>query len=158
MKYKVIDNATNKDVTWTSSNSTVATVSEGTVSAISLGTTTITVTTKDGNKTASCTVNVIDPKDPNYPRSGDVYIAGSVGKVATIWKNGVAHSLTDGTNWASANSIYVSNGDVYVAGEESGNDVYAVGGDSFNVKLWKNGELQKLPKDKGEAYSVFVVK
>lgn len=52
-------NATNKNVTWESSNESVATVdSSGKVSALSAGTTTITVTTEDGNKTASCLVTV----------------------------------------------------------------------------------------------------
>ena len=52
-------NATNKSVTWSSSNSTVATVnSSGLVTAAGVGTATITVTTVDGGKTASCTVTI----------------------------------------------------------------------------------------------------
>ena len=51
-------NATNQNVTWTSSNTGVATVSNGIVSAISAGTSIITVKTSDGNKTATCTVTV----------------------------------------------------------------------------------------------------
>lgn len=49
--------ATNKDVTWKSSNSDVATVENGTVTAVGEGETIITVTTNNG-KTASCTVTV----------------------------------------------------------------------------------------------------
>lgn len=51
-------NATNKNVTWSSSNTGVATVSEGIVTGVSAGTVTITVTTVSGNKTATCTVVV----------------------------------------------------------------------------------------------------
>ncbi len=51
-------NATNKNVTWTSSNTNIATVSGGTVTAVAAGTATITVTTVDGNKTATCSVSV----------------------------------------------------------------------------------------------------
>ena len=53
------ENADDKTVTWTSSNETVATVDEnGLVTAVGKGTATITVTTKDGNKTATCEVKV----------------------------------------------------------------------------------------------------
>ncbi len=53
------NNASDKSVSFTSSNSSVASVaSSGLVTALSAGTTTIKVTTIDGNKTASCQVNV----------------------------------------------------------------------------------------------------
>jgi len=52
--------ATNKNVTWTSSNYAVATVTEnGLITALAEGETTITVTTKDGNKTSGCEVTVV---------------------------------------------------------------------------------------------------
>lgn len=50
--------ATNKEVTWTSSNASIATVNAGKVTAIAAGSATITVTTKEGNKTATCAVTV----------------------------------------------------------------------------------------------------
>lgn len=53
-------NATNQKVTWSSNNESVATVgTDGTVTAVSAGTATITVTTEDGQKTAACTVTVL---------------------------------------------------------------------------------------------------
>ena len=53
------DNATNKEVTWTSDNEAVATVSaEGIVKAIKAGTANITATTVDQGKSASCAVVV----------------------------------------------------------------------------------------------------
>ena len=52
------DNATNKNVTWTTSNSSVASVSDGKVTALKPGTATIVATTKDGGKTATCEVTV----------------------------------------------------------------------------------------------------
>lgn len=55
-------NATNKAVTWSTSDNTVATVDEnGTVTAVGAGEATITVTTEDGSKTATCTVTVTVP-------------------------------------------------------------------------------------------------
>ncbi|MDR3037266.1 MAG: RICIN domain-containing protein [Coriobacteriales bacterium] len=59
-------NATNKALTWTSSNLSVATVDPfGKVSAVKVGTATITVTTKDGAKKAVCTVTVKAQLIPN---------------------------------------------------------------------------------------------
>lgn len=52
------DNADNKKVHWTSSDASVATVSNGTVTAVKPGTATITATSDDGGKTASCVVTV----------------------------------------------------------------------------------------------------
>ena len=53
------NNATNRNVTWESSNTSVATVdANGLVTAVSAGTATITVTTVDGGKTDTCTVTV----------------------------------------------------------------------------------------------------
>ena len=54
------DNATNKNVTWSSSNTDVATVANGVVTAKAPGTATITATTEDGGKTATCMVTVAE--------------------------------------------------------------------------------------------------
>ena len=52
------ENATRKGITWTSSDTNVATVTNGVVKGISAGTATITATTKDGNFTDTCEVTV----------------------------------------------------------------------------------------------------
>ena len=54
--------ATNKNVTWSSSNPEVATVDNGVVTAVSAGEAIITVTTEDGGKTATCKVTVNAPQ------------------------------------------------------------------------------------------------
>ncbi len=55
------EEATNTEVTWESDKPTIATVdANGKVKGIALGEATITVTTKDGGKTATCKVTVVD--------------------------------------------------------------------------------------------------
>lgn len=54
------ENATNKNVTWTSSNPSVATISNSKVLAVADGgTTTITATSEDGGHTATCTITAV---------------------------------------------------------------------------------------------------
>ena len=55
-------NASDKRVTWSSSDASVATVSaEGLVTAVGAGTAEISVKTADGSYTANCTVSVVEP-------------------------------------------------------------------------------------------------
>ena len=62
--------ATNTKVTWKSSHPSVVEVNqEGTINALQIGKATITVTTEDGSKTATCEVTVEDitPEPPPLP-------------------------------------------------------------------------------------------
>ena len=93
-------NATDKTVRWSSSNSAIATVTNGTVKAISAGVVTITATV-DG-KEATCTITVKNPvtysyeiKDASGSTTGQVYIyikssEGNYvdGSLTIIYKNG----------------------------------------------------------------------
>ena len=104
-------NADNLNVSWSSSNENVATVSGGQVAAVADGTTDITVTTEDGSKTDVCTVTVT---------KRDVYVAG---RLATngetevdsgYWKNGTWNNY--GTALYYVYSIAVDSGTVYLCG------------------------------------------
>ena len=65
-------NADNKNVTWSSSNSEVATVdSNGRVTGIAAGEAIITVTSVDGGKTAKCNVTVVGNKQEDDPSKKD---------------------------------------------------------------------------------------
>ncbi len=69
-------NATNKDVTWSSSDSSIASVtSAGVVTGVALGTATITVTTDDGSYTASCEITVVEQATDDYTIM--IYMCGS---------------------------------------------------------------------------------
>lgn len=75
-------NAYVKNISWSSNNPGVATVdNNGKVTAVAVGTTNITVTTLDGNKTATCTVTVnptqatsITMSSANYPLVVGTYL------------------------------------------------------------------------------------
>lgn len=66
-------NASSKNVTWSSSDSNVASVSDGTVKGVAVGTATITATA--GSKTASCAVTVV--------KGG--FVAGALPPSNEIW-------------------------------------------------------------------------
>ena len=101
-------NATNKSVTWSSSNSGVATVnSSGLVTAVSTGTCTITVTTVDGGYTAQCSVTV-------EVKEYLTIIAGSASNIKRVGNSdSIQYSKNGGvwTTFTSTNTVSLSSGD-----------------------------------------------
>ena len=84
-------NATNKNVTWSSDNSAVATVdTNGEVTAVGAGKATITVATADGNKTAACELTVTAR---TYALSADPAALG-FGSVQTGYSQPAAVTVT----------------------------------------------------------------
>ena len=97
-------NATNKNVTWSSDNQNVATVENGKVTAVGAGKATITVTTEDGNKTATCavTVNPISVTGVTLDQSA---LPISVGGSAELKANVTPENATNKTvTWSSDNT------------------------------------------------------
>ena len=75
--------ATNQAVTWSTTDATIATVdAAGKVTGVAEGTATITVTTTDGNFTASCTVTV-NARTTNPDGSVDMQIGNNTYKTYT---------------------------------------------------------------------------
>ena len=91
------DNAANKMVTWSTSDASIATVTDGVVTAVGVGTATITVTTADGGFTATCAVTVrpdIPPANPNYKITVEATQGGTVTADPTAAKAGATVTLT----------------------------------------------------------------
>lgn len=89
-------NADNKSLTWSTSNSSVATVSNGKITAVANGTCTITATAADGSgKSASCSVTVKIPEptvDPT-PSATNVSLAGGKSKICSIFPEDVTANV-----------------------------------------------------------------
>ena len=120
-------NATDKSVTWSSSNTSVATVSSsGLVTAKSAGSATITVTTKDGSKTATCKVTV---KSKSVPVTGitlnKTTMSLAVGDSEYLYATVTPSNATDKTvSWKSSNtSIATVSSSGYVTAKSVGNAI-----------------------------------
>ena len=91
------DNAADQTLIWESNATGVATVVDGLVTAISTGYATITVTTADGNKTASCNITVT-PKQMTMATAmttGAVKLSlAGAGDVSVNWGDGSITSYT----------------------------------------------------------------
>ncbi len=114
--------ATDKTVTWTSSNTLVATVSNGTITAKAAGTATITAKTVN-NKTATCTVTVTNPTvNPTSISLSKSSLSLTVGASQTITATVLPSDATDKTvTWTSSNTSVatVSNGKITAKAEGS---------------------------------------
>lgn len=82
------DNATDKNVTWSSSDSKIASITNGVVTGISVGTATITATSSNGKK-ANCIVSVIS----DGPVIVEVTSISLISKEVTM-KEGDVYTLT----------------------------------------------------------------
>ncbi len=114
--------ATDKTVTWTSSDTKIVTVNNGTITGIKEGTATVSATTKDGNKVAKITVHVVKPtvgvKSITLNKTKTSIKAGSSEKIeATI-------SPSDATNksitWTSSDENIAIVNDGLVIGKKEG--------------------------------------
>ncbi|MGE7989210.1 Ig-like domain-containing protein [Lysinibacillus fusiformis] len=117
-------NATNKTVTWTSSNVNVATVdSQGKVTAIGEGSATITVTTVDGLKTATAIIEVFVPVPVTgitlNETSGNLQVGDTRTLTATVTP---ANATNKSVTWTSSDENVAtvdSQGKVTAIGEGS---------------------------------------
>ncbi|MEW7290310.1 hypothetical protein [Aquimarina sp. 2304DJ70-9] len=85
-----------------------------------------------------------------FVNSTGIYVAGRSGQKAVVWKNGTPTYLSNGSYQASAESVYVRNSDVYVAG-------YDYTGSGRLAKQWLNGTATNLTSDvNGNAFATSI--
>lgn len=103
------EDATNRNVSWSSSDPAVATVDGGTVTAVAAGEAVITVTSEDGGKTAECAVTVSAPgvSIEGNTFSGDYIAFGGEGVQLSV--------NSDGAEWTSSDeTVATVDGNGYV--------------------------------------------
>ena len=125
------ENATNKEYSWSSSDEDVATVDEnGLVSAIAAGLATITVTTTDGGKTATCAVKVkakegiwysLVTSTDNLAQDDKVIIVNTENKRAMSTTQNENNRQATVVTIASGKAFVPKNGDVQVLTLEGNN-------------------------------------
>lgn len=99
------DEATNKAVTWLSSDEEVATVDDtGKVTAVAEGEATITVTTDDGGFTAECTVTVSPAPVPATAIAIKSETTLAVGRAETLTATLTPSNATSTVAWVSSNT------------------------------------------------------
>jgi len=122
------ENATNRAVTWISSEPTVATVdANGVVTAILAGTTTITVTTEDGDHSATATITVdalvVDVSEISLRSRAMILHDGTITLVATVYPPNANQTL----HWISSDASIATVENGVVTAVSGGLAVAAVG-------------------------------
>lgn len=125
------ENATNKLIDWTSSNESVATVSEtGLVTAVSVGTATITATAKDGSGVyGNVTITVTEKQvSPDYELVTDAskLAAGQKIIIASEENGGKAISTTQNTNNRAATDVTITNNKIASEGLSNSVEVFTL--------------------------------
>jgi len=75
--------------------------------------------------------------------------------VAKIWKNGVATNLTDGSQEATAASVFVKSGNVYGCGFEV--KASTPTGTYYKAQLWHNGNVSVLSNGGIDARAMAII-
>jgi formylglycine-generating enzyme required for sulfatase activity len=130
--------ATNRSVTWSSSNPTVATVTSGRVIARAAGTATITVSTTDGGKKATCVVTVTSGGAAPGPSPSTDYTGSYSG---ILYASDYSQWDTEVTLTADA----ISGEDISISNVSIGsNNVISAGGTNIGTWAYVYSESAKI--------------
>lgn len=142
-------NATNKNVTWLTSDSNIAEVtSTGIVTGKKTGEVEITVTTEDGNIQATSII-----KSDEHPVCTTGYYTPLTKDIPCYWINTTIYSLpVDSSYNGYGHKSIFSSGNLYISGRYE----YSIWGVFVNC-YWKNNERYDLPKPSGADYQNNVV-
>lgn len=138
-------NATDQAVTWSTSNSNVATVSNGVVTGVAPGTATITVTTHDGGFTATCLVTVTAVVYTQYALATSMVPGKSY--IIASGNSGTVNMLTDesaGSRTLTGVTATVSGGIISLPGSVASrvlmNCVRYTAGNDVTITVEKGGK------------------
>lgn len=172
--------ATNQNVTWTSDNTDVATVSDaGLVTAIAVGTANITVTTEDGAHTATCAVTVSEASGvetkvliidgsqlSEYPSSGSTTTNNDVTKtysgIDIVFSKGAKQASISGNNkFSNESSILIGKSGAYIynktaiPGKIVKFEIFANKGASAKVSVGVNFSSEAISKYSASATNTY---
>ncbi|MGE5371295.1 MAG: Ig-like domain-containing protein [Solirubrobacterales bacterium] len=118
--------ATNQNVTWSSSNTNVAAVNDGVVTAVGPGTATITVKTGDGEKTAECIVTAVIPVTAVSLDKTELTLLPDSAPVTLKATMDPANATEPGVTWSSSSDNVASVIDGVVTAKAAGSAVITV--------------------------------
>ncbi len=114
-------NATDKTVVWTTSDSNIATVVDGTVTGVSMGSVVITATTVDGSYSDQCSIDVIAVTHVTGVSLNKTTMSMTIGDSASLKAVVSPSDATDvGTSWSSSDKRVATVSDGVVKAISSG--------------------------------------
>ena len=138
-------NATNKTITWSTSNSSIATVSDGIVTGVAAGSARITATTQDGSYTDYCDITVTPAITYDFVPASSM----EVGKdyLISIGNSGSIYLLTDesgGSRLLKGAAVTVSNGKITITGSVKSKALFScvryTSGNDNTITVEKDGK------------------